>query len=231
MKPKEFRLGWCLENVLADNDPEQYTSIPATRAGFAYALDLRDYRQIEVAGGWGDDGCILYVVYEDEDGDEYVESVDECGLSEGEIENLLTEDGELDGDDVHVLHDSLWDGHNWVCFTPDRCYRWLTDEDLWVRYKHMSVKIHKYDIHPEEFVCDDGWEIFDSWWECWGSESWEHDVTSREEITSRLDAAGLEYEVAVITPHADNEGTDEMILVRSEDREAAEAALQQKDDD
>ena len=228
----EFRARWCLNPGLSDaaeyNDPDKYRSFPATRCGLAHGLDWAARQSIEAHGSWGDAGCGLYAVMGD-GGELAIVDDDDCAIdgphmTESRASDLLTEEGELDADDVHAMRGDVWDGHNWVPFVPERALAKLTDEDRYERNGHALIE---WDAEgcPGDIRLDEGWEVADEYWAGYGNESWRHgkaDLTDREKA---LDAAEITYDVVMVS---DN---DIMILVPTDDVARAQEIMERLDDE
>ena len=118
-----------------------------SRAGLAYALDMRDYEHIDNVGSYGSLGAgwswveveaddITYIVGDDVedyapildivyDGDESYATI-----NEDDAMRLMPEDGETTRDQINEIVGKIWDGNNWTGYQPSRSENFCHEPDI-----------------------------------------------------------------------------------------------------
>jgi len=195
----EFRVRYSLNPGLSDasrlNDPDCGETFPATRAQLAYALDWVDHENISLAGQYGDAGCHLVAIMDD---GEIPLCDDDCDgddrITEARAIELLTADGEVDADEVHALHEDVWDGHNHIPFVPSRSLSWLSEEDSWERMGHLLVKWGSEGEY-EDRRTDEGWDVVAWYYGKLGNESDLLGCDDHEQVEEILESFGVEYDL------------------------------------
>ncbi len=202
----EFRIRYDLHPGLADahrmNDPDYGETFPATRAQLAFALDWMEYKNIELAGSYGSAGCYLVAVMGDGEGEVRIATDadhDDGDITEARAEELLTEDGSVDADDVHGLHGSVWDGHNHVPFVPSRALAWLSEEDSWRRISDHRLVQFDSDGAWIDGRCDEGWELAAWDYGLLGNDSCMFECRSAKQVEEILGSFGIPFDRADVS--------------------------------